>query len=134
MKLTGTKVSEVKPSARERKLSDGGGLYLLIKPNGTKTWRYKYRFLRRELSPSLGLYPEVSLKQACQRHKLARKLLADGVDPNQDKRDRKLAAELAAGNSFGMVAEEWAPVKLLGLADATTCCSPGDGDVRQRRD
>ena len=119
MKLTGTKVSEAKPSARERKLSDGGGLYLLIKPNGTKTWRYKYRFLRRELSLSLGLYPEVSLKQARQRHKLARELLADGVDPNQDKRDRKLAAELAAGNSFGMVAEEWAAVKLSGLTEAT---------------
>jgi len=98
MKLTGIKVSEAKPSDRERKLSDGGGLYLLIKPNGTKTWRYKYRFNGKELTLAIGLYPEVSLKLARQRHKAARELLASGVDPNQDKRDQKLAAELAAGN------------------------------------
>jgi integrase len=119
MKLTGIKVSEAKPSDRERKLSDGGGLYLLIKPNGTKTWRYKYRFNGKELTLALGLYPEVSLKQARQRHKAARELLASGVDPNQDKRDQKLAAELAAGNTFGMVAQEWVEVKLSGLTEAT---------------
>jgi len=119
MKLTGIKVSEAKPSDRERKLSDGGGLYLLIKPNGTKTWRYKYRFNGKELTLAIGLYPEVSLKLARQRHKAARELLASGVDPNQDKRDQKLAAELAAGNTFGMVAEEWAAVRLSGLTDAT---------------
>ena len=50
MKLTGTKVAEAKPANRERKLSDGGGLYLLVKPNGTKAWRYKYRFNGRELT------------------------------------------------------------------------------------
>ena len=63
MKLTGTKVAEAKPAKRERKLSDGGGLYLLVKPNGTKAWRYKYRFNGRELTLALGVYPEVSLKQ-----------------------------------------------------------------------
>ena len=96
MKLTGTKVAEAKPADRERKLSDGGGLYLLVKPNGTKAWRYKYRFNGRELTLALGVYPEVSLKQARQRHQAAREMLANGVDPNQDKRDRRLAALDAA--------------------------------------
>ena len=64
MKLTGTKVAEAKPTARERKLSDGGGLYLLVKPNGTKAWRYKYRFNGKELTLAIGLFPEISLKQA----------------------------------------------------------------------
>jgi len=64
MKLTGTKVAEAKPTDRERKLSDGGGLYLLVKPNGTKAWRYKYRFNGRELTLAIGLFPEISLKQA----------------------------------------------------------------------
>jgi hypothetical protein len=64
MKLTGTKVAEAKPADRERKLSDGGGLYLLVKPKGTKAWRYKYRINGRELTLALGVYPEISLKLA----------------------------------------------------------------------
>ena len=76
MKLTGTKVAEAKPTARERKLSDGGGLYLLVKPNGTKAWRYKYRFNGKELTLAIGLFPEISLKQARQKHQAAREMLA----------------------------------------------------------
>ena len=97
MKLTGTKVAEAKPTDRERKLSDGGGLYLLVKPNGTKAWRYKYRFNGRELTLAIGLFPEITLKQARQRHQSAREMLANGIDPNQDKRNRKHAALDAAG-------------------------------------
>jgi hypothetical protein len=119
MKLTGTKVAEAKPANRERKLSDGGGLYLLVKPNGTKAWRYKYRFNGRELTLALGVYPEVSLKLARQRHQAAREMLANGIDPNQDKRDRKLAALDAAGNTFGAIAAEFDEVKMTGLAPTT---------------
>ena len=119
MKLTGTKVAEAKPADRERKLSDGGGLYLLVKPNGTKAWRYKYRFNGRELTLALGVYPEVSLKLARQRHQAAREMLANGIDPNQDKRDRKLAALDAAGNTFGAIAAEFDEVKMTGLAPTT---------------
>ena len=119
MKLTGTKVAEAKPAKRERKLSDGGGLYLLVKPNGTKAWRYKYRFNGRELTLALGVYPEVSLKQARQRHQAAREMLANGIDPNQDKRDRRLAALDAASNTFAGLAKEWVEVKLSGLTEAT---------------
>ena len=119
MKLTGTKVAEAKPADRERKLSDGGGLYLLVKPNGTKSWRYKYRFNGRELTLAIGLFPEISLKQARQRHQAAREMLANGIDPNQDKRDRKHAALDAAGNTFGAIAADWSEVKLSAMSPAT---------------
>lgn len=119
MKLTGTKVAEAKPTARERKLSDGGGLYLLVKPNGTKAWRYKYRFNGRELTHAIGLFPEITLKQARQRHQAAREMLANGIDPNQDKRNRKLAALDAAGNTFGAIAADWSDVKLAAMSPAT---------------
>ena len=119
MKLTGTKVAEAKPADRERKLSDGGGLYLLVKQNGTKSWRYKYRFNGRELTLAIGLFPEISLKQARQRHQAAREMLANGIDPNQDKRDRKHAALDAAGNTFGAIAADWSEVKLSAMSPAT---------------
>ena len=119
MKLTGTKVAEAKPADRERKLSDGGGLYLLVKPNGTKSWRYKYRFNGRELTLAIGLFPEISLKQARQRHQAAREMLASGIDPNQDKRDRKHAVLEAAGNTFGAIAADWSEVKLSAMSSAT---------------
>jgi hypothetical protein len=76
MKLTGTKVAEAKPADRERKLSDGGGLYLLVKPNGTKAWRYKYRFNGRELTLAIALFPETIRKQDRQWHQTAREMLA----------------------------------------------------------
>lgn len=119
MKLTGIKVSEAKPSERERKLSDGGGLYLLVKPNGTKAWRYKYRFNGKELTLALGVFPEISLKQARQRHQAARDMLANGVDPNQDKRDRKLASAISTANTFGAIAAEFDEIKMSGLASTT---------------
>lgn len=119
MKPTGTKVAEAKPADRERKLSDGGGLYQLVKPSGTKAWRYKYRFNGRELTLAIGLFPEISLKQARQRHQAAREMLANGTDPNQDKRNRKLAAQDAAGNTFGAIAADWSDVKLAAMSPAT---------------
>jgi integrase len=119
MKLTGIKVSEAKPSERERKLSDGAGLYLLVKPNGTKAWRYKYRFNGKELTLALGVFPEISLKQARHRHQAARDLLANGVDPNQDRRDRKLASAISTANTFGAIAAEFDEIKMSGLAPTT---------------
>jgi len=62
--LTVTEIRAVKPQDKPRKLSDGGGLYLLINPNGSLWWRLKYRFDGREKLLSLGVYPHVSLQQA----------------------------------------------------------------------
>ena len=119
MKLNNRAVDNAKPREKKWKLADGGGLHLLVHPNGGKYWRFKYRLAGKEQEMALGVYPEVSLKQARQRHQAAREMLASGVDPNQDKRDRRLAALDAAGNTFGAIAADWSEVKLSAMSPAT---------------
>ena len=119
MKLNNRAVDTAKPRDRKWKLSDGGGLHLLVHPNGGKYWRFKHRFDGKELEMALGVYPEISLKQARQRHQAAREMLASGIDPNKDKRDRKRAALDSTSNTFAGLAKEWIEVKLSGLTEAT---------------
>jgi integrase len=91
-----------------RKLSDGGGLFLLInpKPVGSKLWRLAYRFAGKQKTLALGVYPSISLAQARQGRDEAKKLLANGIDPSiQRKTDRQLA-KIAVENTFRSVAEE----------------------------
>lgn len=84
--LTETKVRRVKPWSRARKLSDGGGLYLLVVPTGGRYWRYNYRFNGQQKTLALGTYSDVSLKKARARHQAARRVLAAGVDPSLQRR------------------------------------------------
>lgn len=80
MSLTDTAVRQAKPAEKPRKLADGGGLYLLVSPAG-KYWRWKYRFQGKEKLMALGVYPDVTLAKARERHQAGRRLLADGIDP-----------------------------------------------------
>ena len=89
MLLTAVKVRNATLSAKPYKLSDGGGLYLLVKPNGGKHWRYKYRFAGKEKLLALGTYPDTSLAEARDRHAQARKVLAAGNDPGEVKKEAK---------------------------------------------
>lgn len=107
MALSDTAVRNAKPREREWKLSDEKGLYLLVRPGGSKLWRLKYRFLGTEKKLSLGSYPDVSLRVARHARDRARELLAQGRDPSQEKREARIAAKLSAANSFGAVAEEF---------------------------
>ena len=91
MALTDVKVRNVKPGSKQAKLSDGGGMYLLVTPKGGKCWRLKYRFGGKEKTLALGVYPEVTLADARQRREDARKLLANGSDPNEVKKAQKSA-------------------------------------------
>lgn len=84
--LTAIAIQNAKPAARAFKLFDGGGLYLLISPNGRRGWRLKYRFEGREKLISLGTFPEVSLQQARERRDAARRQRADGVDPSAQRK------------------------------------------------
>ena len=86
---------------------DGGGLYLEIRPNGSKWWRLKYRFGGKEKRLSLGVYPDVSLKDARERRDEARKLLANDIDPSESRKAAKAAKVERAANSFETVAREW---------------------------
>ena len=107
MPLTETAIRKAKPAAKTRKLFDGQGLYLEISPNGGKWWRLKYRFNDKEKRLSLGVYPEVGLKDARDRRGAARKLLADGTDPSENRKAQKSGRLDRAANSFEVVAREW---------------------------
>lgn len=107
MPLTDTAIRTIKPAAKAQRLFDGGGLYLEVAPSGGKWWRLKYRFGGKEKRISLGIYPEVSLKDARQRRDEARKLLANDVDPGENRKVQKAAKEERAANSFEMIAREW---------------------------
>ncbi len=107
MPLTDTAIRNAKPSAKPAKLYDGGGLYLEVSPAGGKWWRIKYRFDGKEKRLSLGVYPDVSLKDARERRDTTRKLLANGVDPSENRKVQKTAKQDRAANSFETVAREW---------------------------
>jgi len=98
--LTATTVKQAQPKEKAYKLADGGGLHLLVNPAGDKYWRYKYRYAGKEKSLALGVYTEVSLKEARQKHQDARKPLADGVDPAEARKLEKLTRHLANAESF----------------------------------
>ncbi|WP_417473287.1 tyrosine-type recombinase/integrase [Luteimonas mephitis] len=109
MALTDTVLRRAKSGVTPIKMADGGGLYLLLKPNGGKWWRWDYRrpVSAKRNTLSLGIYPEVGLALARQRRGEARKLLAQGVDPGEHRKAEKAAGEERAGNSFEVIAREW---------------------------
>ncbi|EPY5321481.1 tyrosine-type recombinase/integrase [Klebsiella variicola] len=107
MKLTARQVDTSKTKDKPYKLSDGGGLYLLVNPNGARYWRLKYRVAGKEKSLALGVYPDVSLADARQKRAEAKKVLAAGGDPGQEKQEKKHARAMAVSNSFERLALEW---------------------------
>ncbi|MEQ1969770.1 integrase arm-type DNA-binding domain-containing protein, partial [Xenorhabdus nematophila] len=107
MKLTARQVETVKPQEKDFKLSDGGGLYLLVKVNGSKYWRLKYRIAGKEKLLAIGTFPLVTLAEARRKRDEAKKLIAEGIDPNQDKKQKKLAAQGEISNTFESIAREW---------------------------
>jgi len=112
MKLTATAVRQAKPTEKDRKLSDGKGLHLLIKPNGSKYWRLAYRYTGKQKTLSLGVFPEVSLKEARDFRDEARKVLAKDIDPGEVKRINKVTKGIATANSFEAIAKEWFETKM----------------------
>jgi len=107
MPLTDTAVRNAKPIGKAKRMFDGGGLYLEVAPGGGKWWRLKYRFGGKEKRLSFGVYPDVSLKDARDRRDEARKLLANEIDPSENRKAKKAAKVNRAENSFEVVAREW---------------------------
>jgi integrase len=121
MALTDIEIRQAKPRDAAFKLSDSGGLFLLITPSGGKLWRLKYRLLGREKLLSLGPYPTVSLADARTQRDAAKKLLLDGLDPNNEKRAERRRQENAEADTFGLIAEEFIHRETkAGKAAATT--------------
>lgn len=105
--LTDTKVRSLKNRAKQYKVADGRGLFLVVSPTGSKYWRFRYRFVDREKSLAIGVYPDISLAEARDKAHEARKLLANEIDPGADKQNKKRARKLAAANTFEAIAREW---------------------------
>src|SRR5438445_8206311 len=99
-KLTDKAIKNAKPADTIKKLSDGHGLTLVIHPNGSKYWVYRYRYLGKEKTLALGIYPEVPLAEARLRLAEARKLIASGQDPSQVRKSLKRQAVAGTENSF----------------------------------
>lgn len=107
MPLTDTAIRNAKPGKTASKLFDGDGLYILLHPNGSKYWRFKYYVLNKEKALALGVYPDVGLKEAREKRFEARKLLAAGTDPGAKKQEDKQAALTRSENTFKAVADQW---------------------------
>ena len=107
MKLNARTVDTSKAKDKAYKLSDGGGLYLLVNTNGSRYWRLKYRVAGKEKLLALGVYPDVSLADARAKRDEAKRTLAAGGDPGEVKQAEKQAKILAVSNSFEALAIEW---------------------------
>lgn len=107
MALTDTAIKAAKPGVKSYKMADSGGLYLLVQPSGGKWWRFDYRIDGKRKTISMGVYPDVSLKDARSRRDEARKSVANGVDPSLARQASRAARVEACGNSFEAVAREW---------------------------
>jgi integrase len=133
MGLTIKEIDGAKPKGKPYKLTDGGGLCLLIAPSGAKLWRWRYYFAGKEKMMALGEYPLITLKEARERHSEARKALANGIDPmaerkaeGEAKQKESEARQREEENSFENVARDWWKWWLIGK-------SPRHADTTMRR-
>jgi hypothetical protein len=117
MALTDAACRKAPKGEKDYKLADSHGLFLLVRPSGSKLWRLKYRFARKEKLLELGTYPDVSLTSARNKRAAARALLDQGIDPAVEKRQREAALVAEALDSFERVARAWHTVKAKTLSD-----------------
>ncbi|TWT20330.1 DUF4102 domain-containing protein [Luteimonas marina] len=127
MALSDLAIRKTKPAAKPVKLVDGGGLYLILRPDGGRWWRLDYRrpVTGKRNTLSLGTYPFVGLAEARDKRYAAKKLLAVGIDPGQQRKAEKAVAADRAASSFAAVADELLTQRAQKLA-------PGSA-VRERR-
>lgn len=107
MALTDITVRNAKPGAKDYKLADAAGLYLLVTPAGGKLWRLKFRIDGKERKLALGRYPDISLSEARKRRDAAREQVALGNDPAREKQRKKVQAQLSGQNTFAGIADEY---------------------------
>ncbi|NYH13405.1 integrase [Paraburkholderia bryophila] len=107
MPLSDAEIRRSPPRDKTYKLADGGGMYLEVRPNGSRYWRLKFRYSGKEKLLALGVYPTTSLKDARDKREAAKKQLANGVDPSAARKAEKRSAVTNAENSFEAVAREW---------------------------
>lgn len=107
MPLTARQAETAKAADKDYKLTDGQGLYLLVKTTGAKYWNLKYRFGGKERKLSIGVWPVVTLAQARVKREEARRMIAEGKDPSYEKQAQKRAHKQNTGNTFKFISTEW---------------------------
>ena len=107
MALTDTQIRQAKPKVKTYTLTDEKGMFLMIKPNGSKLWRYRYRLNGKQKPYAIGSYPEVSLAQAREELLAARKLVKDGVDPVLHRKATKDERISESEKTFKVLAKSW---------------------------
>lgn len=107
MALTDVAIKRAKPRETPYKLGDAGGMFLWVTPSGGKSWRWSYRHEGKQKLMALGLYPDVPLSLARERHAEGRRLLAQGTDPMAERKAVKTAERVADENSFTKIADKW---------------------------
>lgn len=107
MKLTDKACKAARPKEKPYKLSDGGGMYLDVRKNGSKYWRMKYRVNGKEKLLALGVYPDISLAEARDKRTHAKRMISEGLDPSQEKQKRKVLSKENRDNTFEAIAREW---------------------------
>lgn len=105
MPLSDVRIRNLKPKVRQYKISDFEGLYVLVKPTGSKLWQMKYRHSGKERLLSLGAYPAVSLADARKLKEAARAMIAKGIDPSEAKQEAKREKREAQGHTFTKIGE-----------------------------
>jgi len=115
--LSDTTCKNAKPKDKPYKLADEKGMFLLINPNGSKYFRLKYRFAGKEKVLALGVYPDTSLKESRAKRDTAKKQIADGIDPCENKKAVKQSKVESAANSFEVIAREWGQKKVNAWED-----------------
>lgn len=109
MALTDPAIKSAKPREKQYRMADGGGLCVLVHPNGSKYWQLRYRHpaTGKARLIGLGVYPALSLSVARTKAKAAKAELAQGADPSANRKNTKLAKQIASANTFEAVAVEW---------------------------
>ncbi len=107
MSLSDRQINNLRPSDKSFKVSDSGGLHLLVTPSGGKLWRMSYRFNGLQKLLSFGAYPAIGLADARERRDAAKKLLAFGIDPSVQSKLDRIAKQSSEANTFALVADEF---------------------------
>ncbi|MFC1776927.1 tyrosine-type recombinase/integrase [Pseudomonadota bacterium] len=119
MALSDTQIRLARPKKNTYTMTDGKGMFLMIKPNGSKLWRYRYRLNGKQKPYAIGAYPEVSLAQAREELLAARKLVKEGIDPVQHRRSTKEERIAESEKTFKVLAKAWIENKRPDWAEST---------------
>jgi hypothetical protein len=111
MSLADVRIRTAKAKSKPYKLFDGGGLFIVINPTGSKLWRLKYRFFNKERLYSIGAYPDTGAAEARQIRDNVKKLISQGIDPVQNRKITRYQKMEAGQNTLEVIARRWFEIR-----------------------